>query len=85
MRLSYTCGCTKTSLDVDDREFNDLSLEERKSLCHKLLDTINENGDWLLQDIFCSYLEAFGDEAFKPYQCGQCGDWVEGYQTEIND
>ena len=39
MKLRYTDGCTCTSLQVDEKEFNlELSLDERRNIARKILE-----------------------------------------------
>ena len=55
MKLTYTEGCTCTSLDVDNKEFNiDLTESQRRDIWRKVVDKCD---DWLLQEIFCNNLK----------------------------
>lgn len=75
-KLCYTEGCTCTSLGVDGREFNiDLTHQERKELCHQLIEKLNENDDTPLQEFFLSFVQQEGE--FKHIgDCDCCGDSI---------
>lgn len=80
MKLTYTEGCTCTSLDVDNKEFNiDLTESQRRDICHKIVDKCD---DWLLQEIFCKYLETEGREEDLGH-CECCGDNIYKYTITI--
>lgn len=79
MKLRYTTGCICDSLSVDDKEFNELSLEEQRELFHKLVD----NADGVtLQQMFITYMENNTEsEMSGPCEC--CGDLIFEYNEEI--
>ena len=79
MKLQYVTGCVCDSLSVDDKEFNELSLEERKRILHHLIEhSIDEN---TLQELFIKYMECEGDFTdYAPCEC--CGDVIYQYDLE---
>ena len=80
MKLHYITGCVCDSLSVDDKEFNDLSLEEQRAICHKLVDNARDD---TLQQMFITYMENNTEsEISGPCEC--CGDIVEYYKLDIN-
>ena len=82
MKLTYTEGCICTSLDVGNKEFNiDLTETERREICHKIVDNCN---DWLLQKIFCTYLESEGKEQDLGH-CDCCGDHIHRYIIKLKE
>ena len=82
MKLKYETGCVCDSLSVDDKEFNELPLEERKKILHHLIEhSIDEH---TLQELFIKYMECDGNhDIFGPCEC--CGDIVYQYVLERKD
>lgn len=79
MKLQYVTGCICDSLSVDDKEFNDLSLEEQRAICHKLVDSAD---GITLQQMFIEYMEDESEWHISgPCEC--CGDMITEYNKEI--
>lgn len=79
MKLHYITGCICDSLSVDDKEFNDLSLEEQRAICYKLVDNARDD---ILQQMFITYMENNTEpEMSGPCEC--CGDLIFEYNEEI--
>jgi hypothetical protein len=79
MKLKYVTGCICDSLSVDDKEFNELPLEEKKRiLCHLIEHSIDEH---TLQELFIKYMECEGNcDIFGPCKC--CGDVIYQYDLK---
>ena len=82
MKLKYVTGCICDSLSVDDKEFNELPLEEKKRiLCHLIEHSIDEH---TLQELFIKYMECEGNlNIFGTCEC--CGDSIYQYDLERKD
>lgn len=79
MKLQYVTGCICDSLSVDGKEFNELSLEEQRVICHKLVDDASE---YVIQQMFITYMEDHADcETTGPCEC--CGDMITEYNIEL--
>lgn len=78
MKLHYVTGCICDSLSVDDKEFNELSLEEQRAICHKLVDNAKDD---TLQQMFITYMENTDYKMSGPCEC--CGDLIFEYNEEI--
>lgn len=79
MKLHYVTGCICDSLSVDDKEFNEMSLEEQRELLHKLVDNAD---DVTLQQMFIEYMENDAEWHMSgPCEC--CGDMITEYNIEI--
>lgn len=79
MKLHYVTGCICDSLSVDDKEFNELSLEERKRILHHLIE--HSTDEYTLQELFIKYMECEGHFTnYPPCEC--CGDVIYKYDLE---
>ena len=79
MKLQYVTGCVCDSLSVDGKEFNEMSLEEQRTVCRKLVD---KAGSDTLQQMFITYMENNTEfEMSGPCEC--CGDLIFEYNKEI--
>lgn len=79
MKLKYVIGCVCDSLSVNDKEFNELPLEERKEVLHHLIE--HSTDEYTLQELFIRYIECEGDrEISGPCEC--CGDMIHQYDLE---
>lgn len=80
MKLKYVTGCVCDSLSVDDKEFNEMSLEEQRELLHKLVD----NADGVtLQQMLIEYMEGDESEWCTSGPCECCGDLIFEYNKEL--
>lgn len=79
MKLQYVTGCICDSLSVDNKEFNELSLEEQRAVCHKLVDNARDD---TLQQMFITYMEN-NTESEMSGPCKCCGDLIFKYSEEI--
>ena len=79
-RIVYTDGCVVSGLTVDDRHFDDLSLEEQKAIMHKIIDNVPDSS--YLQDMLIEYTQSGGEYEYL-YTCEQCGDSVCEWTLEI--
>lgn len=80
MELTYTNGCTVTSLDIDGVESIDMSIEDFRKVIHKIVDKIDDFAE--LQNIFMNFVECNG-ELIDEYNCSCCGDYVTTYKINI--
>lgn len=79
MKLQYVTGCVCDSLSVNDEEFNELPLEERKRILHYLIE--HSIDECTLQELFIKYMECEGNyETSGPCEC--CGDVIYQYDLE---
>lgn len=79
MKLKYVTGCVCDSLSVNDKEFNELPLEERKEVLHYLIE--HSIDEYTLQELFIKYMECEGNcDTSDPCEC--CGDIVYQYDLE---
>ena len=79
MKLKYVTSCIYNSLSVDGKEFNEMSLEEQRDICHKLVDNARDD---ILQQMFITYMENNTEsEMSGPCEC--CGDLIFEYNEEI--
>lgn len=79
MKLQYVIGCVYDSLSVDGKEFNEMSLEEQRAVCHKLVDNARDD---TLQQMFITYMENNTEyEMSGPCEC--CSDLIFEYNEKI--
>ena len=79
MKLQYVDGYICYSLSVDGKEFDEMSLKEQRSICHKLIDDASE---YVMQQMFIAYMEDHADcKTTGP--CEGCGDLIFEYNKEI--
>ena len=79
-RIVYTDGCVVSGLTVDDRCFDDLSLEEQKAIMHKIIDSAQDSSS--LQDMLIEYVETAGECEYL-YTCEECGDSVCSWTIDM--
>ena len=80
MKLEVTEGCTAFSYTVNDKEWVDLTDEERKDVLLKIIQSQNQFDN--CQDVFISLVQEFGK--YKNLgRCEQCGDCIETHTLEI--
>lgn len=79
-RIVYTDGCVVSGLTVDDRRFDDLSLEEQKAIMHKIIDSAQ--GSSCLQGMLIEYVETAGEYEYL-YTCEECGDSVCSWTIDM--
>lgn len=80
MKLEVTEGCTAFSYTVNDKEWVDLTDEERKDVLLKIIQSQNQFDN--CQDVFISLIQEFGK--YKNLgRCEQCGDCIETHTLEI--
>lgn len=84
MKIQYTTGCTFNDLSIDGQNVNDISIDELKDICKKLIDNYNDSDD--LQQIIIDYLynsdRAKLDE-YDSYKCETRGDYVETFDLSL--
>ena len=80
MKLEVTEGCTAFSYTVNDKEWVDLTDNERKDVLLKIIQSQIEFNN--CQDVFISLVQEFGK--YKNLgRCEQCGDCIEIHTLEI--
>lgn len=80
MKIELTAGCTVDSLQIDGKQFEDLSYREMRDIIFSLVTEFTDED--LYNDIIRSIVYSQGE--FKDgYTCEQCGDFVETYTLEI--
>ena len=80
MKLEVTEGCTAFSYTVNDKEWVDLTDDERKDVLLKIIQSQIEFNN--CQDVFISLVREFGK--YKNLgRCEQCGDCIETHTLEI--
>lgn len=83
MKIEYTTGCTKDSIDIDGEHIDNISPSKRLSLWYRLMDTIIEKGNVEddLQDLLIWVCERYGITEHQ-FHCDECGDDV--FTTTLN-
>ena len=80
MKIELTAGCTVDSLQIDGKQFEDLSYREMIDIIFSLVTEFTD--EELYNDIIRNIVYSKGE--FKDgYTCEQCGDFVETYTLEI--
>lgn len=80
MKIELTTGCTVDSLQVDGKQFKDLSYREMRDVIFSLVAEFTDED--LYNDIIRDIVYSKGE--FKDgYTCEQCGDFVETYKLEV--
>ena len=80
MKLRYVTGCICDSLEIDDKQFNEMSLGEQAELCHTLIENIQDSVT--LQELFIKWIECEGEyKQYEPCEC--CGDVICEYTKEL--
>ena len=79
MKIVFTDGCVVTNLEVDGKNFSDLSTEEKREICHKLVDKMD---DVNLQDTVIEFAQVAGEYKHL-YTCEECGDSVCEWRVNI--
>lgn len=80
MKLEMTEGCVCWSYTVDDREFTNLSLNEKKELIKSLVDKTTDEA--VLQGYFRNFLHTYGKHEGSDEPCDCCGDYIDTYTYE---
>lgn len=80
MELKFTEGCTCFSLEVDEKDFNDFSLKEKREILHKIIDNSDEQ---TLKEILMKYIQLEYDNYESDGPCDCCGDWIDTYHKVI--
>lgn len=84
MKIQYTTGCTFNDLSIDGQNVNDISIDELKDICKKLIDNYNDSDD--LQQIIIDYLYSSDRsklDEYDSYKCETCGDYVETFDLSL--
>ena len=80
MKLEVTEGCTAFSYTVNDKEWVDLTDDERKDVLLKIIQSQIEFDN--CQDVFISLVQDFGQ--YKNLgRCEECGDCITTHTLEI--
>lgn len=79
MKIEVTQGCTKDSVQIDGKEFIDMSHKEQLKAVKHIIKHCDEGS---LQRIVIDYAE-LNPTDYDSYTCEQCGDLVETYKTEL--
>lgn len=80
MKIEYTIGCTKDSIEVDGEYLDNISPSKRLTLWYRLMDAIIEKGNVEddLQDLLIWVCERYGITE-QQFHCDDCGDDVHYY------
>ena len=83
MKIEYTIGCTKDSIEVDGEYLDNISPSKRLTLWYRLMDAIIEKGNVEddLQDLLIWVCERYGITEHQ-FHCDECGDDV--FTTTLN-
>ena len=80
MKIEVTEGCTAFSYTVNDKEWIDLTNEEKKDVLLKIIQSQTEFDN--CQDVFISLVQEFGQ--YKNLgRCEECGDCITTHTLEI--
>ena len=79
MKIEVTQGCTKDSVQIDGKEFIELSHEQQLRAVKRIIEHCDEG---TLQRMVIEYAESNSDD-YNSHFCEQCGDIYETYKTEI--
>ena len=79
MKIEYITGCIYNDLKIDKKNVNNVSIDELKTICKKLIDGNNDSDS--LQQIIIDYLYQVGPK--DAYKCEDCGDWVEIFELNV--
>lgn len=72
MEIVHTEGCDVSALDVDGKDWRELTHEEQKKIMHVVIDKADSD---CLHDILALLVDLRGDYHYL-YHCEQCGDDV---------
>jgi hypothetical protein len=73
MKIIKSSGCTAFFTDVNGKELNDLSIEEKESLLNRLIKIHNLYGIENTINLLLDHIEYEGEDGGD---CDQCGDHV---------
>lgn len=79
MNIEVTQGCTKDSVQIDGKEFIEMSHEEQLEAVKYIVEHCDKG---TLQRFVIDYAESNSDD-YNSHFCEQCGDLVETFKTEI--
>lgn len=88
MKLNYTTGCICDNLSVDDKQFNSLSIKERKNILCKIINDCSNtrcNEEYFLQQMLIAALQNAGEFEYSDEPCECCGDNIETFDLEIEE
>ena len=80
MKLTYTEGCMAYNLDIDNKEIEDFTLQDKKNILKSLIDKYGDNST--IQNMIIDFLELNGIPKFIGH-CDECGDNIYEYTLEI--
>ena len=82
MKIVKSSGCTAFYTDVDGKELNELSKEEKESLLEKLIKIHNIQGLDSTINLLLDNIEYEGEDGGR---CDQCGDSVYRQYYDLTD
>jgi len=82
MKIIKSQGCTAFYTDIDGRELNELSKEEKESLLARLIKICNMQG---LDSTINLLLDNIDYEGEDGGYCEQCGDYVYRQIYDLDD
>lgn len=78
MKIEYQEGCGY-SMEIDDKQFVELTKEQQKEVCHKLVDIADA---YCLQQFIETVCQDMGTMEDLGY-CETCGSYNERYTIEL--
>lgn len=78
MKIEYQEGCSY-SMEIDDKQFVELTKEQQKEVCHKLVDIADT---YCLQQFIETVCQDMGTMEDLGY-CETCGSYNERYTIEL--
>lgn len=78
MKIEYQEGCSY-SMEIDDKQFVELTKEQQKEVCHKLVDIADA---YCLQQFIETVCQDMGTMEDLGY-CETCGSYNERYTIEL--
>lgn len=78
MKIEYQEGCSY-SMEIDDKQFVELTKEQQKEVCHKLIDIADISSLQRFIEMVCQDKGEMEDLGY----CETCGEYNERYTINL--
>lgn len=79
-KIIYTEGCICGSLDINKFSASGISIEEKRRICHKIVDQLYDESD--LERLLIDTAQEYGEPTYIG-TCDECGDSIYTYTLTL--
>lgn len=79
-KIIYTEGCIYNSLDINKSPASELSIEEKRRICHKIINQLY--GETALDQFLRNAAQGYGDPKYIS-TCDECKDSIYAYTLTL--